>query len=199
MAGGLAAIPRGSDRGRGQGQGRSAAGFPRIVVAESRSRRPDRAAREPVDHRLQQLVPVRYGRMAVSPFTFYRGAALPMAADLSAGPNSGITVQLCGDAHVSNFGLFASPERDLLFDITDFDETLPGPFEFDLKRFAASLVVAGRELERPVTTRGTWSTVPCAHIRDRMTGYATMRAIDVYYARVDAAGILAYASKRHAR
>ena len=96
--------------------------------------------------RLPDLVPVRYGRMSVSPFTFYRGAALPMAADLAAGPSSGITVQLCGDAHVSNFGLFASPERDLLFDINDFDETLPGPFEFDLKRLAASLVVAGREL-----------------------------------------------------
>ena len=145
--------------------------------------------------RLQDLVPVRYGRMAISPFSFYRGAALPMASDLASGPNSGITVQLCGDAHVSNFGLFASPERDLLFDITDFDETLPGPFEFDLKRLAASLVVAGRELgvsghdARHMVHRAMRS------YRDRMTGYAAMRAIDVYYARVDATGIRAYADK----
>jgi uncharacterized protein (DUF2252 family) len=133
--------------------------------------------------------------MAVSPFTFYRGAALPMASDLAAGPNSGITVQLCGDAHLSNFGLFASPERDLLFDINDFDETLPGPFEFDLKRLAASLVIAGRELgvsghdARHVARRAMHS------YRERMAGYATMRAIDVYYTRVDATGILAYADK----
>ena len=143
-------------------------------------------------------MPVRYGRMAISPFTFYRGAALPMASDLATGPNSGITVQLCGDAHLSNFGLFASPERDLLFDINDFDETLPGPFEFDLKRLAASLVVAGRELgvsghdARHVVHRAMRS------YRERMAGYATMRAIDVYYARVDATGILAYADKRRA-
>ena len=146
--------------------------------------------------RLPDLVPVRYGRMSVSPFTFYRGAALPMAADLAAGPSSGITVQLCGDAHVSNFGLFASPERDLLFDINDFDETLPGPFEFDLKRLAASLVVAGRELgvaghdARHLVRRAIRS------YSERMAGYATMRAIDVFYARVDATGILAYADKR---
>jgi uncharacterized protein (DUF2252 family) len=146
--------------------------------------------------RLQDLVPVRYGRMAVSPFTFYRGAALPMASDLAAGPSSGIRVQLCGDAHLSNFGLFASPERDLLFDINDFDETLPGPFEFDLKRLAASLVVAGREVGvrghdgRHMVHRAMRS------YRQRMTVYATMRAIDVYYARVDATGILAYADKR---
>ena len=145
--------------------------------------------------RLPDLVPVRYGRMAISPFTFYRGAALPMASDLAAGPNSGITVQLCGDAHLSNFGLFASPERDLLFDINDFDETLPGPFEFDLKRLATSLVVAGREIgvsghdARHVVHRAMRS------YRERMAGYATMRAIDVYYARVDATGILAYADK----
>ena len=145
--------------------------------------------------RLQVLVPVRYGRMAISPFAFYRGAALPMASDLSPGPNSGITVQLCGDAHLSNFGLFASPERALLFDITDFDETLPGPFEFDLKRLAASLVAAGREIgvsghdARHMVHRAMRS------YRERMAGYATMRAIDVYYARVDATGIRAYADK----
>ena len=89
-------------------------------------------------------MPVRHGRMLVSPFTFYRGAAKLMAADLDGTPTAGLNVQLCGDAHLSNFGLFASPERRLLFDLNDFDETLPGPFEYDVKRLAASLTVAGR-------------------------------------------------------
>src|SRR3954463_2322789 len=94
--------------------------------------------------RVPELVPIRHGRMLVSPFTYYRGAALPMAADLAGTPTSGITVQLCGDAHLSNFGFFASPERHLFFDVNDFDETAPGPWEWDVKRLAASLVVAGR-------------------------------------------------------
>jgi uncharacterized protein (DUF2252 family) len=146
--------------------------------------------------RVPALVPVRYGRMAVSPFTFYRGAALPMAADLATGPRTGIEVQLCGDAHLVNFGLFASPERDLMFDINDFDETLRGPFEFDLKRLAASLVVAGRA--RSFSARDNRHIVHRAirSYRDRMTGYAGMRAIDVYYARVDATGVMAYVDKR---
>jgi uncharacterized protein (DUF2252 family) len=96
------------------------------------------ATREP------DLVPVRHGRMLVSPFTFYRGAAKIMAADLAGTPTAGLRVQLCGDAHLSNFGAFASPERRLLFDLNDFDETLPGPFEYDVKRMAASFTVAGR-------------------------------------------------------
>ena len=107
-------------------------------------------ARDPVglllgqaESRVPELVPVRHGRMLVSPFTFYRGAALPMAADLAGTPASGLRVQLCGDAHLSNFGAFASPERRLVFDVNDFDETLPGPFEWDVKRLAASLAVAG--------------------------------------------------------
>ena len=146
--------------------------------------------------RIPELVPVRYGRMAISPFTFLRGAALPMAADLCAGPSSGVVTQLCGDAHLANFGLFASPERDLLFDVNDFDETLRGPFEFDLKRLAASLVVAGRA--RGFGAHDTRHIVRRAirSYRDRMAGYATMRAIDVYYARVDATAILAYVTKR---
>ena len=90
------------------------------------------------------LVPVRHGRMMVSPFTFYRGAAKIMAADLAATPVAGLEVQLCGDAHLSNFGAFASPERSLLFDLNDFDETLPGPFEYDVKRMAASFTIAAR-------------------------------------------------------
>ena len=95
--------------------------------------------------RVPELVPIRHGRMLVSPFTFYRGAALVMAADLWTTPTSGLHTQLCGDAHLSNFGAYASPERRLVFDINDFDETLPGSFEWDVKRLAASLVVAGRE------------------------------------------------------
>jgi uncharacterized protein (DUF2252 family) len=95
--------------------------------------------------RVPELVPIRHGRMLVSAFTFFRGAALPMAADLATTPTSGLQVQLCGDAHLSNFGVYASPERELVFDVNDFDETLPGPFEWDVKRLAASLAVAGRE------------------------------------------------------
>ena len=95
--------------------------------------------------RVPELVPVRHGRMLVSPFTYYRGAALPMAADLAGTPAAGLRVQVCGDAHLSNFGAFASPERNLVFDVNDFDETLPGPFEWDVKRLAASLIVAGRD------------------------------------------------------
>ena len=91
---------------------------------------------------MPDLVPVRYGRMLVSPFTFYRGAALIMAADLAATPRSGLTVQCCGDAHLSNFGVFASPERRLVFDLNDFDETLPGPWEWDVKRLAVSMLIA---------------------------------------------------------
>jgi hypothetical protein len=95
--------------------------------------------------RVPELVPIRHGRMLVSPFTFYRGAALVMAADLATTPTSDLRVQLCGDAHLSNFGAYASPERRLVFDLNDFDETLPGPFEWDVKRLAASLVVASRD------------------------------------------------------
>ena len=95
--------------------------------------------------RVPELVPIRYGRMLVSPFTFFRGAAAIMAADLAGTPESGVTVQLCGDAHLSNFGLFGTPERRMLFDINDFDETLPGPWEWDVKRLAASFEVMGRD------------------------------------------------------
>src|SRR5215212_1582704 len=94
--------------------------------------------------RIPELVPIRHGRMASSAFAYYRGAALPMAADLARTPSSGIRVQACGDAHLLNFGVYRTPERSLVFDINDFDETLPGPWEWDVKRLAASLVVAGR-------------------------------------------------------
>jgi len=160
--------------------------------------RPDPVAllEEQATTRLPDLVPLRYGRMAVSPFTFLRGAALPMAADLCAARHTGLTVQLCGDAHLSNFGLFASPERTLVFDINDFDETLGGPFEFDVKRLAASVVVAGRN--RGFSAHDTRHAARAAvgAYRERMAAYATMRAIDIFYAMVDAAGIIGYVDRR---
>jgi uncharacterized protein (DUF2252 family) len=109
--------------------------------------RPDPVAllEEQAAERVPELVPIRYGRMSASPFAFYRGAAYVMASDLAGSPQTGLRVQLCGDAHVGNFGAFASPERQLLFDLNDFDETLPGPWEWDVKRLAASVAVAGRE------------------------------------------------------
>ena len=159
--------------------------------------RPDPVALllEQATSRLPDLVPIRHGRMAVSPFSFYRGAALPMAADLATMPSSGVSVQLCGDAHLSNFGLFASPERDLVFDINDFDETLRGPFEWDVKRLAASVVVAGRSRGfDDATSRHAVRRLARAY-RTRMAEFAAMRALDVYYARVDADVVLGYVAK----
>ena len=116
------------------------------AVFEPPSRRADpiKLLERQAKTRVPELVPIRYGRMLVSPFTFYRGAALIMASDLAATPRSGLTVQCCGDAHLSNFGVFASPERRLVFDINDFDETLPGPWEWDVKRLAVSMLIAAR-------------------------------------------------------
>lgn len=135
--------------------------------------------------RVPELVPVRYGRMLVSPFTFYRGAALIMANDLAATPLSGLNTQLCGDAHLSNFGVFASPERRLMFDINDFDESLPGPWEWDVKRLAASFEIAGRE--RGFAPEERWQIVrDCvAEYRTRMRLFATERNLDVWYAHID--------------
>ena len=126
--------------------------------------------------RVPELVPIRYGRMLVSPFAFYRGAALVMAADLAGAPDTGLRTQLCGDAHMSNFGVFGTPERNLVFDVNDFDETLPGPFEWDVKRLAASLEIAGRDngfkekrrravvLSRPPDTGPPCSISPASRI-----------------------------------
>jgi uncharacterized protein (DUF2252 family) len=135
--------------------------------------------------RVPELVPIRHGRMLASPFAFFRGAALPMAADLATTPTSGLIVQLCGDAHLANFGAFASPERRLVFDINDFDETMPGPFEWDVKRLAASLSVAGRQ--------GGFDPVACRQIvramaeqyRTAMREFAEQRQLDIWYAHLD--------------
>ncbi|MCE3554367.1 DUF2252 domain-containing protein [Pseudonocardia sp. RS11V-5] len=131
------------------------------------------------------LVPVRHGRMMVSPFTFYRGAAKIMAADLDGTPTSGLVVQLCGDAHLSNFGVFASPERRLLFDLNDFDETLPGPFEYDVKRMAASFTIAARNngFSKPDTWASTLAAVTA--YREAMAEFAGMRTMDIWYAHLD--------------
>jgi Uncharacterized protein conserved in bacteria (DUF2252) len=131
--------------------------------------------------RLPELVPLRHQRMALSAWNYYRGAAAVMAADLASRPDSGLIVQLCGDAHVLNFGLWASPERNLAFDVRDFDETLPGPFEWDVKRFAASLVVAARE--NRMTPEGTDAAV-AAGVQaycDRIRRYRTMPELDIWY------------------
>ena len=131
--------------------------------------------------RVPELVPIRHHRMAVSPWNYYRGAAAVMAADLASQPHSGLIVQLCGDAHVLNFGLWATPERNLSFDLRDFDETLPGPFEWDVKRFAASLVVAGRENQvKPARTAAAVTAGVEAYCR-HMRRYATMPELDIWY------------------
>jgi uncharacterized protein (DUF2252 family) len=143
------------------------------------------------ESRVQELVPIRYGRMLASPFAFFRGSAAVMAADLAQTPTTALTAQLCGDAHLSNFGVFSAPDRRLVFDCNDFDETCPGPFEWDVKRLVASVAVAGRQLgfgkrEREKATLGA-----TAAYRTSMRSYAGMRNIDVWYSRIDVESRLA--------
>jgi Uncharacterized protein conserved in bacteria (DUF2252) len=137
--------------------------------------------------RVPELVPIRYGRMMVSPFTFFRGAALHMAADLAHTPDSGLPVQACGDAHLSNFGGFASPERELLFDLNDFDETLPGPWEWDVKRLMASLAVAGRARGLSAGERRKAVLAGARAYRDAMRGFAGMGNLEVWYSGLTSA------------
>ena len=156
------------------------------------SDRPDPVAllEEQAGTRVADLVPIRYGRMLVSPFTFYRGAALIMAADLAATPVSGITVQLCGDAHLSNFGLFGTPERQMLFDINDFDETLPGPWEWDVKRLAASFEILGRDRGFARDDRRAMVMAAAAEYRDRMRQAAGMTTLGAWYDQLEAGMLL---------
>ena len=135
--------------------------------------------------RVPELVPIRYGRMLVSPFTFYRGAAALMAADLAGGRHTGLTAQLCGDAHLSNFGAFAAPDRRLVFAINDFDETLPGPFEWDVKRLVASFAVAGRDRGFDAKDRARINAAVVRAYRESMQSFAAMRNLDVWYTRID--------------
>ena len=135
--------------------------------------------------RVSELVPIRYGRMADSPFAFFRGAALVMACDLAATPRTGLTVQVCGDAHLSNFGLYASPERRLMFDINDFDETLPGPWEWDVKRLATSVLIAARDGGLSDRNQERAVLACAAEYRRRMAQFAAMPNLDVWYSRFE--------------
>jgi uncharacterized protein (DUF2252 family) len=137
------------------------------------------------ESRVPELVPLRYGRMLVSPFTFFRGAAAVMAADLARTPRTEFTAQLCGDAHLSNFGVFSAPDRRLVFDCNDFDETCPGPFEWDVKRLAASVVVAGRDRGFGKRGRRRVTLATVGAYRRSMRGFAAMRNLDVWYSRLD--------------
>jgi uncharacterized protein (DUF2252 family) len=141
--------------------------------------------------RVPELVPIRYGRMLVSPFTFYRGAAYLMASDLASEPRTGLNVQLCGDAHLSNFGAYASPDRRLIFSANDFDETLPGPFEWDVKRLVASFAVAGRDRGFDTKTRARISAAVSAAYRQAINAYSEMRNLDIWYDRIDLEVVIA--------
>src|SRR5262249_13723953 len=147
--------------------------------------RPDPVAllEDQAHSRVPELVPIRYGRMLVSPFTFYRGGAYLMAADLAGTPKTGLTTQLCGDAHLSNFGIFAAPDRRLVFALNDFDETLPGPFEWDVKRLVASFAVAGRDRGFDEKTRMKINRSVGRSYREALRAFSEMRNIDVWYAR----------------
>ena len=135
--------------------------------------------------RVPELVPIRHGRMIVSPFTFYRGGAAIMAWDLARTPTTGLRVQCCGDAHLSNFGVFAAPDRRVVFDLNDFDETLPAPFEWDVKRLVASFVVAARDNGHKAKEQRAAARAAAAAYRTTMAGAASMRFLDVWYARID--------------
>jgi len=154
--------------------------------------RPDPIAllRAQDEDRMEDLVPIRWGRMSASPFAFYRGSAALMAADLAPLPRTDLTVQLCGDAHLANFGLYGSPDRTLLFDVNDFDETLPGPFEWDLKRLAASFVVATRHNGLGEDVARQTALAAARSYREHITAYAEMRELDVWYSRVVADDLL---------
>src|SRR5437660_668310 len=140
--------------------------------------------------RVQELIPIRYGRMLLSPFTFYRGAAAVMAADLAATPDSGIVVQACGDAHISNFGGFAAQDRRLIFGPNDFDETLPGPWEWDVKRMAASVEIAGRDVGLPAARRARLVIANVREYREAMRAFAAVSHLDVWYERINASELV---------
>ena len=161
---------------------RSAHGF-----YEPSDDRPDPVAllEEQAKSRVPELIPIRYGRMSASPFAFYRGAALVMASDLAGTATSGLRAQLCGDAHLSNFGAFASPERHLVFDINDFDETAPGPWEWDVKRLAASIEIAARDIGLDAAGRNEIVLAGVRQYRETMREFAGMGTLDVWYSHID--------------
>ena len=181
------------------------AAHPRAALGELAVAGPDRdpvaQLEDQATSRVPELVPIRYGRMAAGAFPFLRGSAVVMASDLAASPHSGLRVQLCGDAHLSNFGLFASPERRLLFDLNDFDETAPGPFEWDVQRLVASVEVAARANGFDEKDRRRTLLACAGAYREAMRRFAAMSEIDVWYARLDveeaaaATGIRRYARR----
>ena len=173
-------------RGRGRARGSGCPG-PSTRGGTRRSDRPDPVAilEEQAKTRVPDLVPIRYGRMLTSPFAYFRGAAAPMAWDLAHTPTTDLRVQCCGDAHLLNFGMFAAPDRRLVFDVNDFDETLPAPFEWDVKRLAASFAVAARD-NGFCDQEALRAARRCAHsYRTEMARYATMRFLNVWYSRID--------------
>jgi uncharacterized protein (DUF2252 family) len=201
IAGGRVAHPSVDERAaRGRAARRVA---PRSSHAEwepaAGRRAPEDVLVEQAADRVPELVPIRHGRMLGSPFAFFRGAAALMAADLGEAAHSGLVVQLCGDAHLSNFGGFAAPDRELVFDINDFDETGPGPFEWDVKRLAASIAVAGRELELTPAARREAVEAAVGSYRVAMRRFATMRNLELWYARLDVARILSHVGDRLTR
>jgi uncharacterized protein (DUF2252 family) len=154
--------------------------------------KPPKDRRDPIElllesneGRVSQLIPIRFGRMAQSPFAFFRGSAAVMAADLASTPESGLRVQACGDAHLMNFGGFATPERNIIFDINDLDETLPAPWEWDIKRLAASVVIAARHLKFAESDAAKAATDTVCSYREQMANYGSMRALQVWYDRID--------------
>src|SRR5271163_959942 len=159
----------------------------RHAIFDPPARRPDpiKLLERQAKTRVPELVPIRYGRMLVSPFSFYRGAALIMASDLAPTPRSGLTVQCCGDAHLSNFGVFASPERELVFDVNDFDETLPGPWEWDVKRLTVSMLIAARSNGFAVKDQDRIVLDTAHEYRTAMTRFAAMSNLEVWYAHLD--------------
>jgi len=156
-----------------------------VVPLPEASRDPVALLQEQEPSRVAELLPIRYGRMSASPFAFFRGAALVMASDLAATPTSGLRVQLCGDAHLANFGAYGSPERALVFDLNDFDETLPGPWEWDVKRMAASFEIAGRHRGFSAKERARVQRELIRHYRESMTSFASMTELEVWYLRLD--------------
>jgi uncharacterized protein (DUF2252 family) len=162
--------------------------------------------RDPIDlliesgkNRLPQLIPIRYSRMLQSPFAFYRGAAIIMAADLANTPTSGIYVQSCGDCHLMNFGGFATPERRLVFDINDFDETLPAPWEWDVKRLATSVVIAGRHNKFKKTDAREGATRCVKSYREHLQRYAKLDVLGTWYERLDAEALIVLLQSRNGK
>src|ERR1700693_1479619 len=160
---------------------------------------PIEVLRQQEQHRIPELLPIRHERMSASPFAFLRGAASVMARDLAGSPTTGLNVQACGDAHLLNFGLFASPERRLVFDVNDFDETLPAPFEWDVKRLAASVHVAARGRSFSASDCAAAAQAAAERYRTQISAFAAMRHLEVWYARIEVQDLLTLLRKAEAR